>query len=316
MAAGKWGRRDAMNRIACWSVLAIALTFSCAANAQSTGRARPSPAVEAPAIPMPVQEDIHEIARALAEANAKPPATDEVQRQREDLQAQKKMARSADNMLYVVGFEIFVTIIGITLVGITLYHTKLAADAARDAVDEAKKATDVTWKVGQAQTRAYVGIEHADFSLRHPDELRADSFVYPVVKIKVTNSGNSPADTFRWNVKTLYTFQQGCTGIPYQAKEPHPEIWGVALASRATIEQNEPCQHSHLRDKEKAAIDTFLGLNVYFEIETIYTDVFEREFRRKSVFGGTIDSIPQPMQRLKLLPTELKAVADRFLLEN
>lgn len=145
--------------------------------AKPKGDQQPSP-------PIAVQDDIHSIARALETANdRKPSSTDE-----RNAKAQEKVADWTPWLFGVAGLEMLVTAAGVWLVYRTLVHTKRAADAARDAVDEARAATQATREVGKAQVRAYLTCEGANFAVERD---------WMVCRPRIKNYGNSPASNVR-----------------------------------------------------------------------------------------------------------------------
>jgi hypothetical protein len=102
------------------------------------------------------------------------------------------MALWAFWMFVAATASVVLTFVGIILIGWTLYHTKRAATAAVDMVDEAKATTraadetvKVTRDIGQAQVRAYLHITGIAFGVR------SDRKIFVGVKIK--NVGQSPA---------------------------------------------------------------------------------------------------------------------------
>src|SRR5258706_6625067 len=90
-----------------------------------------------PPFPPAVQADIARIAKALESPNADPNAAAKERREIDDLKAQQDMAGWAGIMAGIAGFEAFITLTGVILVGYTLAATRAAAREAKRASDAA-----------------------------------------------------------------------------------------------------------------------------------------------------------------------------------
>ena len=133
---------------------------------------------------------------------------DEIERQAErsrdsaDLRAQQEMARWAFWIALVSGASVFLTAIGLALIGGTLMYTKQAAIHAGEAVGEARNATkaaqdaiEVTRQIGLNQMRPWVVFQQVDFVPVNKDDkytklidsLGLDTYVVWV------NKGGTPA---------------------------------------------------------------------------------------------------------------------------
>jgi len=278
-------------------LLTLALVcLSFATNAQSTNQSgdpsgsaqktHPSPHHQsAPAVSLELQNSVDGISAAITAASNKPEAPEEKQRAEKDLQAQLDMATAAKKMFWVGIAEAAITFTGVMLVLATLIYTKQTAEAARDAVKETQKATEVT----KAQISAYMKIEHAEFFMAAHTGVGYG--IHPLVTIKAKNSGNSQAIAFRWKIRTIYQYDdaagdiRGNTGFP-------PEQWGIAVASGETVEQRSHELPSFLNEQDVAALQK-RPFTALFEIEIVYRNIFGVEFSDKSVFGGVISN-PSP----------------------
>jgi hypothetical protein len=94
----------------------------------------------------------------------------------------------------VAATEAFITFIGIVLVGLTLHYTRRAAEAARDAVAEAKEATQVaagarrdSQEQSERELRAYLAVEPAKINRLY--NLNSEA----VGHVLVRNVGKLPA---------------------------------------------------------------------------------------------------------------------------
>jgi hypothetical protein len=140
-----------------------------------------------------VQDALQRIARSLETANAKEETPEERDTAKRDLDAQETMAWWSRAVAYVAGFEAFITAIGVALVGFTLKYTRDAAEAARDAVDEAIKATAAANKqatnaevASERELRAYLSVEPVGvYVLIGTDEA--------IGQVRVNNVGRVPA---------------------------------------------------------------------------------------------------------------------------
>jgi hypothetical protein len=119
-----------------------------------------------PTVPLTLQNSVDGIRAALEAANKKQDTSEEKRKSEEDRQAQLSMARSAQQMFYVGLAETIITFIGVMLVLATLLYTKQAAEAARDAVGEAKRAADLanaeltqSGEQAKRELRAYISVE-------------------------------------------------------------------------------------------------------------------------------------------------------------
>jgi hypothetical protein len=165
-----------------------------------------------PQIPVAVQTDIDRIARALESANTHPNATAEQQYTRDYLQTQKDVVKWARRMFGVALFESLITAVGIALVYFTLKaartsaaEAKRAADAARDAVEQAKQTTAAAIRqaaVAESQLkdleRPYLFVENVRIGNPIPLDWRgaSDDFIVATridAFYDLANYGRSPA---------------------------------------------------------------------------------------------------------------------------
>lgn len=116
-----------------------------------------------PIIPPITQNDIERIANALEAANIHPNAVEEQQQARDNLKAQRNIAKWAKITAMIAGIDTLVTIVGVILVGFTLVATRRAADAARDTVNHMREST-------HAELRAYIGIQNGGTVFAHEIE--------------------------------------------------------------------------------------------------------------------------------------------------
>jgi hypothetical protein len=130
-------------------------------------QSQPKPKPDAfPAIPITVQNDVHNIARALEDASKKQPSRQEQDSAATYLQTQEDLATWAGRMFWVGLAEILVTAAGVFLVWRTLKATwaakneaKRAADAAGDTVTKAKETMEQAERHARQELRGYLSVE-------------------------------------------------------------------------------------------------------------------------------------------------------------
>lgn len=145
-----------------------------------------------------------------------------------------------------------------------------------------KEAIRETRRIGEAQTRAYVSIKTAqiDFLL---------DISIPRVTFVASNSGQSPARNFVWNVTLQYAgpsisretvfYEQWLTttgmDIP-AASDAHPEGALVPMPAKTYVE----------------AVPGVLNSVIRLKIDFRYTDVFERDWFGEAYFAGIMHQRP------------------------
>lgn len=199
-----------------------------------------------------------------------PPAYSDEYRSQKDLEAQQGMAFWAMLMF-------FITATGVWLVAQTLVET-------REATRAAIKTADITRKIGEAQTRAYLSIEKIRIKytkepgLRKVDE-QFSRATFDIV-LRINNSGNSPANNiemdFAIDERTGLDFpsppfqktmrQEVAASIP--AKGTYDHKTGMSL----TIENGLLGHKTPIDVKDRNRKLLFVGA-------LIYTDVFDKRWR-------------------------------------
>ncbi|PIL14304.1 hypothetical protein P775_26735 [Puniceibacterium antarcticum] len=111
-----------------------------------------------------------------------------------DLNAQEGMAWWAELMFYATAATVALTFVALFAIIRTLFHTKRAADAAHDMVDEARATTTaaergalVAREIGEAQVRAYVSVDEISISESPDAQGRYEA------RVTLKNTGQSPA---------------------------------------------------------------------------------------------------------------------------
>jgi hypothetical protein len=140
-----------------------------------------------------------------------------------------------------------------------------------------------TRRIGEAQTRAYVSIKAAGVNFMLEMSVPTVSFV-------ASNSGQSPARNFIWNVILQYADPSVCretefndrwltsTGMDIPAaSDAHPESAWVPMPARVHIETVTP---------------GMVLCVVRLKIDFRYTDVFERDWFGEAYFSGIMEKRP------------------------
>jgi hypothetical protein len=159
-----------------------------------------------------------------------------------------------------------------------------------------EKAVRETRRIGEAQTRAYVSIKTAGVEFIMEMSVPHVSFV-------ASNSGQSPARNFIWNVTLQYAAGKEInsevafydkwltsTGMDIPAaSDAHPEGALVPMAARGFVENVVP-----------GALMCVVRLKIDFR----YTDVFERDWFGESYFSGVMTKHPTvSAEGLKIAPS-------------
>lgn len=193
------------------AIIALGLTLLLGGQAEpdqpeaSTGEATTQE--QWPPLPLPVQvveEQAEKEARERIEQEAREREIDDVAAQRGMNEASQRMADAAEVQTWIVGFGTF-------LLFVTLFLTWQANCAARAAVQ-------VTRIVGEAQVRAYLTCEGAEYSV---------STGALMCKMKMRNHGLSPA-----NRCTVKAYADGMVRVGDERKfirSEETEGWGPAI---------------------------------------------------------------------------------------
>jgi hypothetical protein len=151
---------------------------------------------DVPAPTSPIIATVKSSHRSESADDTRSHADDDTERSQKDLKAQQEMASAAWGMLVLSAISFFASGFGLYLVGRTLKYTRDAAEAARDAVSEAKRATEaanrsfaVTQDMAAQQLRAYVTVVSSTY-LGHINGI-GDSEV--AAKVRIKNAGQTPA---------------------------------------------------------------------------------------------------------------------------
>jgi hypothetical protein len=165
-----------------------------------------------------IQREIARVAGAIEAQKDDEEAKRKEAREISDVEAQEAMARWAENLFLTTLATIILTAVGVFLIWRTLIHTRVAAVAARDMVEKARKTT-----VAAVQANAEAK-RHADLAEQSFARLeRPYIYIYGVsrfehdfesatncVKYTVANFGKTPA-TITIMAAGISTFHDGPT---------------------------------------------------------------------------------------------------------
>ena len=194
-----------------------------------------------------IRDAIERLTSAYLARQNKPKSVEEEQITTRDLKAQEGMAWAAKIMIGVGVFESVVTLAGVILVFATLRHTKRAADAAIQAVEETRKATTSSTDSAFQQLRAYVHFERG--SVTHEG---AETFA----NVNLRNAGKTPAQ--RTTVYLWAEYAQGqAAEFSFPIEEATPPI--VAFANIAPDSSMPLRIEIGLRGADMAKIDKRLA---------------------------------------------------------
>lgn len=155
----------------------------------------------------------------------------------------------------------------------------------RASLKVSEEAVAETRRIGEAQVRAYISIK--SIGLRF-DGQQAD----PVVTFLPTNSGQSPARNFIWNVGLQYESDGVVRSVTFNRK--WLENTGIDIPSTADAPQAE---NAHIPGMSANLLinDTDSSRNTYLariRIDLRYTDIFSRDWFDETYFAGVIVKNP------------------------
>lgn len=247
----------------------------------STGEEITAPEQQDTSSLIPAIQGVETAVRDLVAAQNQGKDADEIQRQKDDLDAQERMALWAMWMFIAALGSVFFTGAGVILIWRTLHHTRRAADYANDMVREAHlttKAADetvrVTKEIGERELRPWVSLDFDVISWKWRTE-NAGSLS---INLTAKNVGKSvalyvSATTYAYDLETDWD-----TGGKYarddllgiSGKMQWPKGNGALLPSetqyfRSGCGFNFPPQMANMRDGKKVFMPHFLLFCRYFD---------------------------------------------------
>lgn len=234
---------------------------------------------------LPAIEGIESAIRDLKPKEDKERKGRQEQREISGLNAQQEMAVSAKRVFWTSAATVGLTLIGVVLIWRTLRHTRTAAIAARDAVDEAWRATEaaektlaVTQKTRQHELRAYVVVSKAE-------PVRAENHVIGVYGV-LKNTGQTPA----YNMKMIIN-----TG-PEDVEPPIPSFTGDAhgVLGAGIQARTAAIELAHLRAEPRKLIQVAYAYEDIFGQTYIGTAIFRPEFDGREVSFAHVRASEEP----------------------
>lgn len=187
---------------------------------------------------VPAIQGIEAAIRDLVAAQNPRKDADEIQRQKDDLNAQMRMALWAMWMFFAAIGSLFLTGAGVLLIWRTLHHTRRAADYTREMVDEARAATaaaEDTAAVAKqamiAEKRAWLTLEKVN--LKAITQIHTEGGQFSIEAI-VKNIGMTPATSVWVKALTCPPYDPN-NGIPQFYREfiesvrSTPKDWGYVV---------------------------------------------------------------------------------------
>ncbi len=263
----------------------------------STTEGQAQPQSNQPAPPPSVQDLLQRIAAALEAANVKGTPADEADRAKRDVDAQERMAKWAKWMFWTVFAQTWLTLLGIFLIWRTLLYTRTAAVAARDAVDEAKRATkaaeagvEETRRIGEAEARAYIGIDLRGGILR--DMVHKTR---PQLFGSLQNTGHSPA--FELQIYTSVRFTRlpaDQVVLTVSGTKNVPHVLSNASINNVYLELDE-----FEFSEEQLAMIKAQQMRMEVLVSADFVDIFGKPQRIESIrYWGAPESVDAQMARI------------------
>lgn len=153
---------------------------------------------------------------------------------RRDLAAQQSMAESTWQMAVAAWVAVGATLLGILLIWRTLVHTRIAAIAASDmveqakattvaanaSVDEARKATNVAHEAYLAEQRAWISVElDIDGPLRWYTDRDGSRHASIDASARITNIGKTPALNVHTQMDVVFGWVEAKQAVQKLARE-------------------------------------------------------------------------------------------------
>lgn len=129
--------------------------------------------------------------------SVQPPCENPITQNQRDLCQQWRMAEAADQLVNVSWLQVALTAASLVGLGLTIWFTYKAADAAGTAASAAVDSNKVARELGETQARAYLAVTRGVVRFGGTD-------LKPTAKFWVNNSGDTPAK----NVRAIYKVER------------------------------------------------------------------------------------------------------------
>ncbi|MES0158320.1 MULTISPECIES: hypothetical protein [unclassified Mesorhizobium] len=152
------------------------------------------PSANEPSIPVRIIESPEETQRTRdREATSDKHESDDLKAQQEAAQAAGRSATAADRQVNAAWWQVGVGIAGIIAILVTIGFTIRATNAAVRSADLAEKAIADAREMGEAQTRAYLGVSSVEARIEMISVLGDAPASFLTIKVNVINGGVTPA---------------------------------------------------------------------------------------------------------------------------
>ena len=204
-----------------------------------------------------------------------------------DLCQQWRAANAAEKSAQWAVFGVIASIIGISLL---LWQIILTREAVKDtgrATDAMREANEISERIGEAQTRCYLGIKSASVSIGDDGN--------PSVTIIVVNTGQSPARKFRWTHEACW--RCGEPEVEWKSlplSEPPMEYIRDIPVGESPLPNSVQLPGRNLTQAEEFQLAIAKIIFVKVVIWMLWEDVFGNSFSERWNFqachmGGCID---------------------------
>ncbi len=201
-----------------------------------------------------------------------------------DLCQQWRMAEAAEETADWTFGQVIATGLEAVLLAIAIVIASWAGYWARRAAKAGDRGVDATWDIGMAQTPAYIQVTKVT-ALLTERAIGAREMIVPTISIEVTNSGNSPALAFRWDVKAVYQYAMS-TGELRESKGGTQKLLGENIST--TLTASRELFPLVFIQADRNALDRG-HLHMCLTISTVFDDVFGEEILAEEHFTARFD---------------------------
>lgn len=231
--------------------------------------------------------DIAGLPGPVERAIANPRANTGQDHEKRDLAAQEASALWAFWMVLASFLSVLITAVGTIFLYKQIVLTREAVEDTGRATDAMRKANEISERIGEAQTRCYLGIKSASVSIGDDGN--------PSVTIVVVNTGQSPARKFRWTHSACW--RCGEPEVEWKSRplsEPPMEYIRDIPVGESPLPNSVQLPGRNLTQAEEFQLAIANIIFVKVVIWMLWEDVFGNKFSERWNFqachmGGCID---------------------------
>jgi hypothetical protein len=198
-----------------------------------------------------------------------------------------------DPVAYFTGWLVgFTGVLAISTIGLWIVTWRSGVRQSRDM----EAAVIETRRIGEAQVRAYVSIKSAFIGFE-------TEFEHPRIRFVATNTGQSPAKNFVWNVAVQYA-SMGATQTHEFGKNWDKETGFDIPATSDSTPQGAMIPNMSLkifREKPKPGALVPSVIIARVKLEFRYTDIFDRSWLGEAYFCSIDPGPGVPAEKLEAL---------------